>query len=160
MILLALVVLLIAIPVAEIFVIIKVGEAIGVLPTIALLLADALVGAWLIRSQGRAAWRRFNQALAEGRVPAREVLDGVLVIFGGALLIAPGFLTDIVGAVFLFPPTRALLRRRLVRRMTRGLWGVGWRRFGSSRSARSRRRGDDGDVEGTAVEVENRDLLP
>jgi UPF0716 protein FxsA len=159
-ILLALVVLLVAVPAAEICVIIKVGEAIGVLPTIALLLADALLGGWLMRAQGRAVWRRFNEALAAGRVPAREVLDGVLVIFGGALLIAPGFLTDVLGALFLLPPTRALLRRRLVRRMTRGLWGVGWRRFPTSRSQRSHTGGREGDVEGSAVEIEDRDQLP
>ena len=64
----------------------------------------------LLRTQGRAAWRRFNEALAGGRVPHREVIDGVLVIFGGVLLLTPGFITDIFGLLFLFPPTRVLLR--------------------------------------------------
>jgi UPF0716 protein FxsA len=156
-ILLALLVLLIAVPAAEIFVIIKVGEAIGVLPTIAILIGDAVLGAWIMRSQGRAVWRRFNQALAARRVPARELVDGVLVIFGEALLIAPGFLTDVVGALFLLPPTRALIRRLLLRRMTRGLWGASawrWRR------ARRSGPGPKGpaDVEGSAIEIEDREL--
>ena len=64
-----------------------------------------------MRSQGRAAWRRFNDVAAAGRLPAREVLDGVLVIFGGALLLTPGFVTDILGLLFLLPPTRAIVRR-------------------------------------------------
>ena len=68
----------IVLPIAEIYVIIKVGEAIGAVPTIALLIGDAFLGAALLRSQGRAAWRRFNQALAEGRVPGREIFDGDL----------------------------------------------------------------------------------
>jgi UPF0716 protein FxsA len=153
----ALVVLLIAIPIAEIAIIIKVGEAIGLWPTIALLVGDALLGSWLMRRQGRAAWRRFNEALAAGRIPTREVLDGVLVIIGGALLIAPGFLTDVIGIVFLAPPTRALLRRGLVARIRRGLWGA-W----SGRRRRPPRSGPGpgADVEGSAVEIERHDLLP
>src|SRR5438067_3105596 len=105
--LLLLILVFIALPIAELYVIIKVGEAIGALPTIAILVADSLIGSWLLRSQGRGAWRRFNDALAAGRPPAREVLDGALVIFGGAFLITPGFLTDIVGLLHLLPPTRA-----------------------------------------------------
>ena len=75
-----------------------------------------MLGSWLLRTQGRAAWRRFNEALGRGRIPHREVVDGVLVIFGGVLLLTPGFITDIFGLLFLFPPTRVLLRRLLVRR--------------------------------------------
>src|SRR5215510_6666453 len=114
---LPLVLLFIVVPVVEIYVIIQVGEAIGALWTIALLIADSILGSVLMRSQGRAAWRRFNEAIAGGRVPAREVLDGVLVVFGGALLLTPGFVTDIFGAAFLLPPSRALVRRLIVRRV-------------------------------------------
>src|ERR687890_2150361 len=113
---LLLVLLFIVVPIVELYVIIQVGEAIGVLPTIALLIADSVLGSLLMRAQGRAAWRRFNGALAQGRVPHREVLDGVLVIFGGALLLTPGFVTDILGVLLLLPPTRAVVRRLLVRR--------------------------------------------
>jgi len=102
-------------------VIIQIGGAIGVLPTIALLILDSVLGAALMRSQGRAAWRRFNGAVAEGRIPGREVIDGALVIFGGALLLTPGFLTDALGLILLLPPTRALVRGVLVRRFSGGL---------------------------------------
>jgi UPF0716 protein FxsA len=107
------------VPLAELYVILKVGDAIGVVWTILLLAADSLLGSMLLRSQGRSVWRRFNEALASGRLPHREVVDGVLVIFGGAFLITPGFLTDIVGLALLLPPTRAVARRILMRRLGR-----------------------------------------
>ena len=110
-----LVLLFVVVPIIELFVIIQVGEAIGVLPTIALLVADSILGAMLMRSQGRIAWGRFNAALAEGRIPHREVLDGVLIIMGGAFLLTPGFISDILGLLLLLPPTRAVVRRALVR---------------------------------------------
>jgi UPF0716 protein FxsA len=113
--LLALVALFVVVPIAELAVIIRVGTEIGLLPTVVLLVADSLIGSVLLRSQGRAVWRRFSQVLAGGRVPHREILDGVLVIFGGALLLTPGFLTDVVGLLLLVPPTRAVARRALVR---------------------------------------------
>src|SRR3954465_10687295 len=111
--LLPLVLLFIVVPIVEIYVIIQVGQAIGALWTIALLVVDSILGSMLMRSQGRAAWRRFNEAIAVGRVPAREVVDGALVIFGGALLLTPGFVPDIFGAAFLLPPTRAAHPKRL-----------------------------------------------
>jgi len=114
-----LVLLFIVLPIAELYVIIKVDEAIGILPTLALLIVDSFVGAALARSQGRAAWRRLNQALAAGRPPAREVADGAMILLGGALLLTPGFITDVVGLSLLLPPTRALYRAWL-RRMASG----------------------------------------
>ncbi len=113
------VLIFIIVPIAELYVIIKVGEAIGLIPTLVLLLLDALLGSMLLGQQGRAAWIRFNRALAENRLPHKEVFDGVLIIFGGALLITPGFISDIFGLVLLIPPTRAIVRAiasRLVRR--------------------------------------------
>ena len=117
--LLALLALFIVVPLAELYVILKVGDAIGAVPTIALLAADSVLGWMLLRAQGRAVWRRFNETLAAGGMPHREVMDGVLVIFGGAFLITPGFITDVVGLILLLPPTRALVRRLLVRRLGR-----------------------------------------
>jgi len=111
--------LFVTVPLAELYVILKVGDTIGIGWTILLLVADSLLGSWLLRSQGRAVWRRFNEILAQGRVPHREVVDGVLVIFGGAFLITPGFLTDIVGLLLLLPPTRAVIRRLLAQRLGR-----------------------------------------
>jgi UPF0716 protein FxsA len=99
----------------------------------------------LMRSQSRAAWRRFNETLAAGRPPARETIDGVLIIFGGALLLTPGFVTDAFGLIFLLPPTRAIVRSLLVRRFAGRMIA----------SATSRRPGrHDFDVEGQATEVD------
>jgi UPF0716 protein FxsA len=113
--LLALIALFILIPLGELYVILKVGDAIGVVWTILLLAADSVIGSLLLRSQGRAVWRRFNEALSQGRMPHQEVQDGVLVIFGGAFLITPGFITDVFGLLLLLPPTRSLIRRYGVR---------------------------------------------
>jgi UPF0716 protein FxsA len=147
-----LVLLFVAVPIIELAVILQVGDLIGFWPTLALLIADSILGSVLMRSQGRTAWRRFNEALAAGRPPAREVLDGVLVIFGGALLLTPGFVTDIAGLCLLLPPTRAIVRRLLVRRLGH--------RLVVSAAARAapfpRRPPARGayDVEGTASEVQ------
>ena len=102
----------ILVPFAELAVIISVGRVIGVWPTVGLLLVFSLLGAWLARREGVAAWRRFRRALDEGRVPTAEVADGFLILLAGALLLAPGFLSDAVGLVLLVPPVRAAVRRR------------------------------------------------
>jgi UPF0716 protein FxsA len=126
-----LVLIFIVVPLAELYVIIQVGGIIGVIPTLLLLLADALLGSMLLRHQGRSAWIQFNRALAENRLPHKEVFDGILIILGGALLITPGFITDIFGFILLIPPTRAIVRgitsRIVRRRMSVGatIWGVG-----------------------------------
>jgi UPF0716 protein FxsA len=118
--------LFLALPIAEIYVIIQVGGAIGVWPTLALLIIDGFVGAALARSQGRSAWGRFNRALAAGRVPAHETFDGAMIILGGALLLTPGFITDVVGFALLIPPSRNLLRA-VVARFARRRVSFGWR---------------------------------
>jgi UPF0716 protein FxsA len=139
----------IIVPIAEIAVILAVGDAIGPIPTIILLAADSLLGAALMKSQGRAVWRRFNETLAEGRAPTREVLDGALVIFGGAFLITPGFITDVVGLFLLLPPTRGLARHWLAKRLVdRGAIRVAG--FGRSR----RPNNGDRDVDGTASDYD------
>jgi UPF0716 protein FxsA len=155
-----LVLLFIVLPIAEIYVIIKVGEAIGVLPTIALLIVDGFVGAALARSQGRAAWARFNQALAEGRVPAREVFDGAMIIVGGAFLLAPGFITDVIGLALLLPFSRAIFRGIVARLAKRRVAAPRVILFGGGPAPRQRPR--DYDVEGTAREVDEpeRELPP
>jgi UPF0716 protein FxsA len=156
-----LVLLFIVLPIAELYLIIKVGGAIGVLPTLALLLADALLGAFLWRHQGRAAWRRFNEALAEGRVPARETFDGAMIILGGALLLTPGFITDIFGLLLLIPPSRAALRRLVIRlggrrfRVAQGSMQWGEDAFARARRRPPPRRGRPGDIEGTGWEVDD-----
>jgi UPF0716 protein FxsA len=126
-----LVLIFIVVPLIELYVIIQVGNAIGLVPTLVLLLLDALLGSMLLRHQGRAAWIQFNRALAENRLPHKEVFDGILVILGGALLLTPGFITDIFGLILLIPPTRAIVRgitsRVVRRRMAMGatIWTMG-----------------------------------
>src|SRR4051794_40738099 len=112
---LLLVLLFIVVPIAELYVIIQVGQWIGVVPTLILLLADAILGSMLLKHQGRGAWRRFNEALAARRFPGREGGDGVLIVIGGTLLLTPGFLTDVFGLFLLVPPTPAVARRLLMR---------------------------------------------
>jgi UPF0716 protein FxsA len=141
---LLLVVIFIAVPIAEIYVIIQVGEAIGPWLTVLLLAADSVIGSLLLRSQGRRVWARFRETLQRGELPHREVVDGVLVIFGGAFLITPGFLTDILGFLLLIPPTRSLFRRGLQRRLER--------RTAVSVRGRYPRAPRDYDVESTATE--------
>jgi UPF0716 protein FxsA len=118
-----LVILFIVVPILELYVIIQVGQLIGIVPTLILLLADALLGSWLLKHEGRGAWRRFNEALAARRFPGKEVADGVLIVIGGTLLLTPGFLTDIFGLFLLLPPTRAIARR-VLKRLTIGRFMV------------------------------------
>jgi UPF0716 protein FxsA len=115
----------ILIPLAELAVLIAVGNWIGLVPTLVLLLAVSVAGAWLAKREGLAAWRRFQLALTEGRMPSVEVADGAMILLAGALLLTPGFLSDVIGVLLLLPPTRALARRvapRLAerRRLRRG----------------------------------------
>jgi len=137
--------LFIVVPIAELAILIQVGQLIGVWWTIALLVADAVLGSMLARSQGRTAWRRFNDAIQSGRAPARETLDGALVLFGGVLMLTPGFISDILGVFLLLPPTRAVVRRVLVRRFAA-------RMTASMTAPRTARHSYD--VEGSAVDVE------
>ncbi|MDQ1701799.1 MAG: protein FxsA [Frankiaceae bacterium] len=113
----------IIVPIVEIYVLIRVGMWIGLWPTIALLLLDGFAGAWLFKHEGRRTWTAFNEALRAGRFPGKEVGDGALVLVGGTLLLAPGFVTDVVGALFLLPPTRGIARRLLMR-VLRGRFGI------------------------------------
>ncbi|MEO8091484.1 MAG: FxsA family protein [bacterium] len=150
--------LFIALPIAELWVIIQVGGSIGVGPTLALLVLDSLLGAVLLRSQGRLTWARFNLALGEGRVPAGEVFDGAVVILGGALLLTPGFITDVFGLLMLIPATRGLVRRgsaALARRRISFGWTVmGTGPAGAGTGEGERRASPRAyDYEGTATEV-------
>ncbi len=150
-----LVVLFIAVPIVELYVLIQVGQEIGALWTVAILVADSILGSVLMRSQGRAVWRRFNEALSAGRPPAREVLDGVLIVAGGALLLTPGFLTDALGLSLLFPPTRAAVRRILARRLLHLMVAGLTVPPGRSGSSAGRRTADaEPDVEGTYRETD------
>jgi UPF0716 protein FxsA len=102
-------------PLAELFVIIKISEAIGFLWMLLLLVLSWPIGSRIIRLEGRAALRRLRDALAQGREPTNEVINGALVLFGGLLLLVPGFISDAVGLLLLLRPTRSLARRGVAR---------------------------------------------
>jgi len=150
-------ILFIAIPIAELWLIIQIGGAIGILPTLALLIIDSFVGAALARSQSRAAWERFSVALAEGRAPAKEAFDGAMIILGGALLLTPGFITDAFGLLLLLPPSRAAIRAFISRRIAkRGSVPFRFATFGAGRMRRQdpfSRKPPDYDFEGSARDV-------
>ena len=110
-------------PIVELFVLIKTGQTIGVLNTIGLLIVVALVGSALVKREGMKVWNRFVTSLQAGQTPTKEIADGVCVLLAGALLIAPGFVSDVLALLLLFPPTRAVFRRFLMRR--KGLGGLG-----------------------------------
>ncbi len=110
-----LVLLFVVVPMLEIYVIIQVGHALGVLDTIAVMVLISLLGAWLARHEGFVVLQRARESLDLGRIPADEILDGTLVLAGGLLLLTPGFVTDGVGVALLFPPTRAMVRAYLRR---------------------------------------------
>lgn len=157
----------IVVPIVELYVIVQVGQAIGIVPTLVLLLADALLGSLLLRHQGRGAWRRFNEALAARRFPAREVADGVMIAVGGTLLLTPGFITDIFGLLLLIPPTRAIVRRlgrgyfsrRFIVVGASGLGGARRDPFGSAGDPHRppTENGRSYDFDGTAEEIDSDD---
>ena len=115
----------VVVPLVEIYVLIQVGQVIGAWWTIALLIADSLLGSWLIRREGRRAWLALTTALQSGRMPARELADGALILIGGTLMLTPGFVSDALGLLVILPLTRPLARRVLTGLVTRHLTIVG-----------------------------------
>ena len=114
---------LLVVPVAEIAVIVAVGKVIGGWQTLALLLAESALGAYLVKREGSRTWRSLRLALNSGKMPGRELADAMLVLIGGTLLLTPGFLTDIVGFFFILPFARPITRRWLQRVVERRLVG-------------------------------------
>ncbi|MEV5707260.1 FxsA family protein [Actinoallomurus sp. NPDC052274] len=137
---LALFIAFLLVPVIEIYVIIQVGELIGGWPTVALLLAESILGAWIIRYEGRRAWRALKEAFGGGGMPDRELADAGLVLVGGVLLLTPGFVTDLFGFLFVLPFTRPLVRLLLSRFVAR--------RVSTARRRATLRFGDLGGVYG------------
>ena len=121
-------VVLLAVPVVELAVIVRVAEEVGVFETLALLVLISVAGAWLLKQQGLATWRSLQATTARGEVPTKEATDGALILFGGALLLTPGFVTDVVGILLLLPPTRAVVKGAF--RKLFATWAV--RRAGAS----------------------------
>ncbi|MGR9045774.1 MAG: FxsA family protein [Gammaproteobacteria bacterium] len=106
--------LFLIIPFVEIYLLLTIGGIIGVLPTIFLVVFTAVLGAWLLRQQGFATWRRFQASMAQGIVPAYEMIEGPLLLVGGALLLTPGFFTDALGFACLIPQLRRKLARYII----------------------------------------------
>ncbi|MER7247180.1 FxsA family protein [Kribbella sp. NPDC000426] len=112
---------LLVVPILEIYVIIQIGQVIGGWPTVALLLVESALGAWIIKREGRRAWNALQSAFQTGKMPGRELSDAALVLVGGTLLLTPGFVTDIFGFFFVLPFTRPLARRAMTSFFTRRL---------------------------------------
>ena len=113
------------VPLIEIYFLIEIGGLIGVGMTILLVVFTALLGAFLVRAQGFATFARVQMQLAQGRLPALEMLEGLLLFFAGALLLTPGFFTDAVGFVLLVPPLRRKIIRHLLARRVFGAVAAG-----------------------------------
>lgn len=114
-----LLVLFLIVPVVEVTLLITAGERLGFGATFGLVVASALLGSWLARREGVAAWRRVQERMARGEMPGTELVDGLIVLVAATLLVTPGFLTDVAGLLGLFPPTRAVARRALARSLER-----------------------------------------
>lgn len=130
------VLLLLVAPLVELYVIIQVAHVIGGWETIALLVIESMIGAWLLKRQGLSALGRISQAVDAGRVPGKELVDGFLILVAGALMLAPGFVGDVIGFVLLLPPTRALVRGPLIRRFEAGNHGRFFTSMGSAAGGR------------------------
>jgi UPF0716 protein FxsA len=135
-----LVLLFLVMPLAELFVLIQVGQVIGVGWTILLLIADSVIGAWIVRREGSRAWKALQSALAAGKMPSTEIADGALILLGGAMMLTPGFVTDILGVVLILPVTRPFFRRILASVVQRRLVTVA---MPTTFGAPGARRGDD-----------------
>ena len=120
MVVLVLILVFLVVPLIELGVIMLVGSAIGILPTLAILLVISILGGWLVKRVGVGVWQRARTTAQAGQLPADEMLDGSVVLGAGALLLVPGFVTDALGFVLLIPPVRRLVGRLVVARITRG----------------------------------------
>jgi UPF0716 protein FxsA len=149
---LRLLVLFVTVPLLELYLLVRIGEAIGLGPTIGLVLVTGALGASLARAQGLATWARFQRTLAAGGLPAQELVEGLLILVAGAVLLTPGVLTDAVGFLLLVPR----VRRRLVERLEERLRG---RVDLQARAAQERGRDSAGD-DAIDAEYEVRDREP
>jgi UPF0716 protein FxsA len=123
----------IGLPILEIYVIIQVGQEIGAMPTVLLLIAESALGGWLVKREGRRAWLALNEAISSGTLPGRELGDAAIVLIGGVLLLTPGFVTDIFGFFCVLPFTRPIARRLLATVVSKRIM-----RYGEGRYSRTR----------------------
>lgn len=135
------------VPILELWVLIRVGQTIGVGWTLVLLVADSILGTWLIKHEGAKAYAALRDSLRDGRMPARELADGALVMLAGALMLSPGFVTDVLGVLLLVPVTRPLGRRVLTALVARRVTATG-----RSRTKRSPGPGGESVVRGEVID--------
>ncbi len=154
--LLLLVVLLVTIPIAEVALLITVGQQIGLLPTVVILVVEAVLGAWLVKREGGRALTALTKALQSGSMPSGELADAALILVGGTLLIVPGFVTDVFGLVFLLPFTRPFARRALGWLVARQVH----RRLGIDPGVLRARMDREGTIEGEVVPEPRTDRGP
>lgn len=128
--------LFLVVPIAEIYIIIQVGAAVGGWNAIALMVLVSIIGAWMVRREGLSLIGRIQSQLNTGSLPTKELVDGLLVVLAGALMLTPGFLTDAFGLLCLFPPTRVILRTVLIARFANKVQvaGAGFGTFGPGNS--------------------------
>lgn len=126
-------VLFIVVPLIEIYVLVQVGQVIGAWWTIVLLVLDSIIGTWLIRREGGRAWAALRTALESGRMPARELADGALILIGGTLMLSPGFVSDAFGILLILPFTRPAFRGVLTRLVTARLVASAHKRASDAR---------------------------
>lgn len=104
-----LLILFILVPIGELTLLIEIGKAIGTWPTIAIIVVTGIIGSYLLRWQGAATWRKFQYSLSRGSFPGDTIIEGVLILIGGAFLLTPGVVTDALGFILLIPPSRKLV---------------------------------------------------
>ena len=121
-----LILLLVSVPLLELYVIVQVAGGLGAGQTIVLLLVVSVVGAWMVRRSGLGVLNQIRTRLSQGEIPGNELVDGLLIMLAGALMLTPGFITDAVGLLLLFPPTRIGVRSVLVRRYSKRITVAGW----------------------------------
>lgn len=141
-----LVLIFFVLPIVELTIVVKVAGSLGIFQTIGMLILVSLVGAFLVKREGLAAYRRAQDEMAAGRVPSRELVDGVMILVGGAFLLTPGFLTDALGLSLLLPPVRAALRSFATKAMKGRMTVVapGFRAARTTWDGFHERRRDDG----------------
>jgi len=152
-------ILFLVIPIAEIYLLLEVGGLIGALPTIILVVLTAVIGAGLLRQQGLSTLARLQHNMAQGKIPAQEMIEGVLLAVGGALLMTPGFVTDTIGFLCLLPFTRKLIAQNIMRRSANKMKAgvnaqMGGFTYSSYHSENSHYQNDPNIVEGEYTEVE------
>ena len=113
--------LFVVVPLLELALLIQMGRIVGFWPTIALVVFTGLSGAWLARAEGLRTMWKLRHDVANGRVPGQAIMDGVAVLAGGALLLTPGIITDVIGFGLLFPATRHAMQKRIMIRLERSI---------------------------------------